>query len=358
MDEDGWRFNQITGPGVRFPQGEATQIYIQYEREYIANALAKAIAQATAYAGFPPAPTWIADEIVMVDRDLRWDFQTLSLRYGYLSAFGKRATTLIEADVPVTYTDADSDQVAETTTITVTTAHPADEIQVFFRVADGAAAAADLRWQIEPLTITQFGSTTTITGPKWLFVHPRAVWAKAYKSTDKTEKFAGNTGDTNSFVQAVDVYRVYADPTTAVELLLNPAQVGATNAVVPATGWIENATMGYFRLYTGEGQTTPQGMPLQARVSYRAGYPLVNGQMESALEAAIIKYANTRMPQMPTLSEAAQRMWSEAREEGEPIAYDAWHPPPFGLSNGGLELWAVVEAIQLKTKGKLSTTRS
>lgn len=358
MFVDIWRFNQLDGQGVRLPQiGQAHPVYIQYERDYIANALAQAIDKATEYLGFPPAPMWIEDEIVTVDCDLRWNAQTLSTRWGHIQQFGKRAISLIDDDVTVTYTDANDDGLDETATITVTTSHPADEIEVFFRVADGAESAGSAYWRIEPLTVTKSGSTATITGHRALFAHPLNAWMGEYNTTVPIAKASGDTADADKFVTQVDVYRVYADATEAVQLLLNPAVVGATNAVVNATAHVQDSFMGHFTAYTADGQTAPGMQPVTLRVSYKAGLPLVNGQMVRALEIPLIKYANTLMAQQPTLEGAALTMWAEARKERDPTAYEAWYPPPFGLTNAGTELWAAVQARQNHLKGKLALGR-
>lgn len=353
MHVDPWHFNQIRGTGERLPQmGKTHPVYLQYERDYIATALAQAIATATEYLGFPPAPDWIEEEVVTINSDLPWDGQTLATRYGHVREFGRRAATLIQANVSVTYSDADDDQVDETATITVTSSHPASEIEVFFRVADGAAGAASEYWRIEPLTVSKDGSTVTITGHRSLFVKPR-VWAGEYNTTVPIEKDAGSTLDADAFVQQVDVYRVYADATSAVELLLDPASVGAANAVVNATASISNRVMGHFRLYSEAGQTAPMAQPHTVRVSYRAGLPLVNGQMARALEAALVKYANVLMPQQPTLDDGYPLlMWAESRKERDVLAAEAWNPPPFGLTNAGRDLAAVIAAQQLHLKGK------
>ena len=163
MHEVQWRFNQISGDGVRQVPNCQNHVYIQYERDYIAQALLDAAMQASNYLGYPPAPMWIEDEIVVIDRDLPWNGQTLSTHYGHVQAFGKRAASLIEADVDVTYSKAsDASPVVDTATLATISgveAIPADEIQVFFRVADGAAAAGSDLWQIEGLTVQKSGDT-------------------------------------------------------------------------------------------------------------------------------------------------------------------------------------------------------
>jgi len=359
MHEDAWRFNQILGAGVRSVPNCSNQPYLQYERDYIARALATAVRQAQDYLGYAPAPTWQVEEIVTVDSDLAWNGQTLDTHYGRLLAFGKRASALIDDDVNVSYTDANDDGVDDTATLTVTTTHPADEIKVFFRVTDGASSAGHEYWEIEPLTVSKVGNTATITGPRWLFVHPKNVWTKEYTGDAQAEKFAGSTGETDHFVTTVDVYRVYNDPTNAVQLLLNPAVVGEDNAVINATAVITNAQHGQFRLYTADGQDAPGMQPHSVRVSYLAGEPLVDGRMETELETHIVRYANILCAQQPPCCDRGQSMWTEDRDfPPQQSAQDSWYAPPFGIRNGGLRLWSVIQPRRLELKAKAVSRRT
>ena len=356
MHETGWRFNQLSGDGVRQVANCQNHVYIQYERDYIAQALLDAATQAREYLGYPPAPMWIEDETVILNGDYAWNSQTLQTRYGQVQAFGRRATTLITGAVSVSSSDADDDGLDETASVSVSgvTAIAAEEIQVFFRTADGAPSAASEVWQIEGLTVTKSGDTATLTGPKWLFAHPLNVWREEYTKTDNAanwRKFEGDAHDADSFVTAVDVYRVYADPMSAALLQLTPD--GSVTTPVAATADIIDSEYGFFTLRTGATQSAPGSNPRTVRVSYKAGLPLVNGRMDAQLETAIARYANTLMPQMPELCDRGAAMWKEdSSQSPNAAAYDAWHPPAFGISRAGMKLLEVVSARQNALKGR------
>lgn len=362
MHEVQWRFNQISGAGVRQIAQCQNVVYIQYERDYIAQALLDAAVQAARYLGYPPAPVWIEDETVTIDSDYAWNGQTLSTRFGQVQAFGRRAVSLIDPNVAITYSASDGGGVLDTATLATVsgvTDVPEEEIQVFFRTADGAIAAGSEYWQIEGLRVTKSGDTAVITGPRWLFVHPTTVWAKEYKSTTDLEnwtKFDGDVATTAHFVTQVDVYRVYADGTSAAQLLLNP-KVAATTPV-NVTADIAHSEQGYFTLHTGTGQSDPDVQPRQVSVSYKAGLPLTpNGRMDAQLERAIVGYANTLMPQKPGLCERASAMWDEdLKTSPNALAYDAWHPPALGLSTAGMKLKAIIDARQNRLKGRSTRT--
>ena len=349
MHEDIWRFNQITGQGVTKVAGCSSKAYLQYERDMIARELHGAFTLSREYLGFPPAPQYIVDEIVPVKCDFHWKQQTYELKYGETRAFGKRATALIQANVSVAYSDTDDDQVDDLATVTVTTSHPADEIQVFFRVTDGASSAAHESWRIEPLVVTKNGTTATITGHRANFVSP-ALWSDEY-SDDHMTANAGDVESHEHFVTAVDVYRVYTDATSAVTLLLSPDE--ADSYEVAATAYSTDAHMGYFRLYTADSQTAPAATPHAVRVSYLAGLPLANGYMDNELEPLICRYANTRMNQVPPVCDVGQRMYNEDRAVPESTTqFQTWYPPPFGITNAGQRLWSVIQARRSVLKGR------
>lgn len=356
LHEDVWRFNQVLGEGARQSPSSQNQPYIQFEREYIARALADAAVKAAEYLGYWPAPQWVQAETVTLDSDLRWNGQTLQTRFGHLIGFGKRATSLITAAVAVAYSDTDDDGVDDTATITVSgvNAVAADEITVFFRPADGAPSAADERWAIEPLTVSKSGDNATISGHRALFAHPKKVWAKEYTSDYATQKHAGNTGSADDFVTHVDVYRVVADSTAAVELLTHDS----ASPVTPASATVTHPEQGHFRLYSGPAQSLPTGRPYAVRVWYRAGYALSNGRMDDELALALTRYANTIMPQQPNMTERALAMWHEDRKVDNLSERDTWSPPPFGITAGGLYCWSVIAARRNELKGKPTKRRA
>jgi len=351
MHEDVWRFNQILGQGVRAAAGCSNTPYLQYQRDNIARALGQAVYLTAEYLGYWPMPVYIANEEITISSSLQWDRQTLATRYGHLQSFGRRATTVIQAGSSVTFSDEDGDMIEETATISVTTTVDVSEIQVFFRTTDsGATGAADERWRVEPLTISASGGTVTITGHRSQFVHPKEVWRTEY--IDR-QPHAGDTGDGDDFVTAVDVYRVYTVSTDAVQLLLNPADVGAGNTPISATAVITNAELGTFTLYTDTGQTLPAGVPYAVRVDYLSGLALTDGRMDSEFEPAICRFANTYLQELPPCCDTGMAMVNDDRATPENLtARDTWSPSPFGISKAGLRLAALVRARQLATKAR------
>lgn len=351
MNESVWRFNQVTGPGVHTPAGSLAQSYIQYERDYIADSLQTAVAQVSEALGYPPAPTWVEDEHIMLDPDRHWSAQGLLTRFGRVIEFGRRATTLISAGAAVAYSDSNGDQVDDLATVTVTTSVDASEVRVFFRVADGAESAGNEFWEIDGLTRSSAGGVVTLTGHRALFAHPLNVWATEYTSDSFNVKHTGDTGDSGAFVFAVDVYRVYSDATDAVQLIGSYTDQAIT--LTDATANLIDKEYGVFNVYTGASQTLPEGYPDALKISYKAGLPLVNGRMEPRLETAIIRYANTIQAQQPALGDRVQAMWANDRALSDLLTRaDANTPQPFGITNAGYHLSQVVRSMRLPLKAR------
>lgn len=350
MHEDRWRFNQINGAGVQQSTCTTNAIYIQFERDYIAGAINRSVYLAAEYLGFLPVPTYIEDEIVQLDLSAAWDEQDLQLKYGYLSTIGRQLTLEIEAGAEVVYSDTNSDSVEDLASITVQAAStPIDEIRVFFRQADGAESEAHPNWEIDQLTRKDNGNgTVTLIGHKSLFAHPTNVWAKEYTTTGTKNKHSGDTADDGAFVAEVDVYRIYSDSDQKVTLVQEDGQE------VEVCGKPKDSKYASFALAKlSDSDPTPE-YPLYARVSYVAGYPLVRGLMDRMLETALIRYANVEMPQDVKFCDRTAAMWENDRKFSETIsqAEVEENPPPFGVTNAGLELARVVEPIALKFKGR------
>lgn len=360
MEANSYLFNQITGQGVPMPQdcGQRS-LYIQRDRDMIADALHDAVTNAAASLNFYPRPTYCSERITL-GKGVPLERQTLMTRWKHLAAFGRRATSLIEAGAAVTYSDANGDGVLDTATITLVLATDvsADEIQVFFRTADGAPNAADDLWQIEPLRVVKSGLNVTITGSRALFADP-GVWAIEYDPPSFVEKYHGDVGNAAYFVTAVDVYRVYTDSTNALvfnaDPLLDCSVTGLdSNVTFTAVGRIVDAEIGSFMARRSDG--CPPYLPVETiDVQYLAGLPLVNGLMDRRLEKALIRYSNTLMGQQPeSFCQRQLNMWQWDTKVLDPNALPAYLASnPLGLAQGAVETWRVVSKMALPGGGKL-----
>lgn len=358
--EDIWHFNQAAGAGA--PLGECA-VYIQDDREQIAEALNEAFQLFTSYLGYYPRPVW-TEETIRLGAGQPWQLQRLKVKHGYLIEFGQRATSLIQAGAAITYSDPDGDGINELATITVATTVDVDEIQVFFRTADGATSAGNEQYQIEPLQISASGGTVTITGHRALFVSPALIWNIPFTPTDpnfRTRNYA-DTASAAGFVTSVDIYRVYNDTTTTGQLISDPIWTDGSdlsgNVLTSADVRITDAIRGRFEVRTDCAAVLTCTGPIEAvRVYYRSGYELVNGQMDNQLLRGIIRLANANMyRRLCTFCPETAEIWEQDRTPAgaaeNPVA-TRYANNPFGLFKGQVASWLTVLARTLPSGGAM-----
>ena len=226
-------FNQVYVPDIAESR-TCDQPIFQYSwqsadrigREELANVIATAEAQLINYLGYYPMPAWIAREEVFLPRpwapelfnssgrDRRGFMNTLATRYKNVVDGGQRAVSLISAGVAIVYTDEDGDGYKETATITVaTTVTEIDEIALFYP----SLPAVDSN-QIKDLTsVIISGGVATIKCRR-----EQLVLNVFLESLDPT----GLNGLTDSnFLTTIDVYRLYNNPQSQVQLIWDATAV-------------------------------------------------------------------------------------------------------------------------------------
>lgn len=185
-------------------------------REELALAIYEAEQELADYMGFLPASDWTADERIELVatrpgswpaswRDINMDYISFKTDRGKLISGGRVVQTLIQAAVPVVYTDADTDTYKETATITVATSvTDTEEIAVYY------PGDSD-EWQVRPITVSIVAGVATITCRR-----EQLVIRDKLEALD-AQPVAGLT-DSN-FLTTVDVYRRYHDPSVQVQMV-------------------------------------------------------------------------------------------------------------------------------------------
>lgn len=355
--EDIWAFNQVDGTQVFV---DPCPQYLQVHRDQIARALSEAQAMLAQYVGYFIRPTYIVDEVVELQpvyrRGSDQHHQLLQLRWGFVKALGTRATTLLEADTFVTYSNVYAPSIDDTATVTLTLSEDValDEIEVFFRVADGAPSAANPQWRIQPIRIEKNGLDVVITGHRALFVKPNAIWQRPYEGVNQIEPRYADTQDSGDFVTAVDVYRIYPDATNAVQLMSTGTDCNCLDdAVTTATGYITNRRLGLFQVACNSCQRC-KGQTRRIKVSYIAGEPLdSHGNPEAAYLNALVRYANAEMPRNPcVVCDQTTNVWASDREPALNTTQTATRNP-FGMLKGHDVAYRFVRAYALGQGGAL-----
>lgn len=324
MEDPPWHFNQCAGKGAPVQTGndQAGIIYLQKEREYIARSLESAATRMAGDLNYWISPAWFT-ETIPLGRGWPLGNQIYQARYCKMIALGSRATTLIQAGVAVVYSDPNGVGVNDTATVTVVTGVANAEIKLYFQVADGAPTAGDYRYEIEPTIVTDALGTATIVAHRSLFVKP-TQWAREYVANDPNFN-SPNIVDTNTvagFVTAVDVYRVYTDISAPISLM-------SANGVVlhSYTGYIIDAELSAFRLgdLCADFCVGCGDYPMNLQVSYYAGSPLVNNNVDGELYESCVGYASgSMMSELSKMSYWTLDLWQK------------YHAPMVETMNGHL----------------------
>lgn len=365
----------------------------QIGREDLARAIAEAEDRITEALGYPPLPTYIADERRVLPRpaipevflvpgswsgttaDLRGQAPSLKLRYGYYLEGGLEAWSVIQAGAAVVYTDADGDGYKETATIAVPLPAGLTSAAEVALVYPGESADPT-PWEVRPLrNVTIAGGVITITAWRHQLPDP-GLW-EALSPT------AIDGDDDTQFLATVDVYRHATDSSRQAQFLwssdANACGCGSDTCATCAASAQEGCLLGKdYRL--GIVHLSPATwdatlaawqsaayavarQPDRCRLWYRAGYqdgrqkyPSI--QMDPSLERAIAHYALTLLDEplcgCPNLEVQVHRYCEDlALEESSPTGSRRYNlgrgtragllECPFGTQRGAWEAWQRIQ---------------
>lgn len=210
-DEGGW---------MQYAWQDASKV----SREDLAEAIAEAEAMIENYIGYYLLPTWTIDERRVTERpairelfsggvNIRNMAKSVKAYKAHAISGGQRAKSVISAGAAIVRSDANGDGYNELCTVTVASTVDIDEVRVYFPGESGAD-----EWEIRPVKVVASGANLVITFGIQLAVDPD-LW-EAFNAT-------GIDGDTAAnFVTTVDVYRVYNDPQSQLQLLWEPDALG------------------------------------------------------------------------------------------------------------------------------------
>lgn len=220
---------------VRLPNTQnslCNDIYFQHawqtsdhvSREDIALAISEAEQKIEAALGYHICPTWEVDEWHLTGRTYRKDLFNLNgadirglksaiqADWGWFISGGIRASSLIEADKTIVWSDEDGDGYTETGTVAIATSvTDVNEIHIYYPGHSG-----DQAWEIRPTQVSISGGTATITFRRELVV------VESKLEPFDIEGAEALYDEDSHFLSEVDVYRVYNDPQTQATLHWEP----------------------------------------------------------------------------------------------------------------------------------------
>jgi hypothetical protein len=241
------------------------------------------------------------------------------------------AESVIDDDAAVDYSTDPAIIGPFTTTITDTS-----EARVFY---------PDSERIITPSKMTYSGGVLTIYVPRCRMVNP-----------DNYDDVTADTGlektDLDNFTAAVDVRRVYNDPSTHAYLVRDHAcdtlcaAEGCATQTDTACMIIRNPIEGIVEVHpatysSGWTQQAQQYCYNHVRLNYQAGLRVVPRQ----LETVIVRLAHSLMPEEPCGCETTQRLWARDRKTGDILSREMLNNP-WGYSAGALfaHAWAMQNA--------------
>lgn len=365
-------------------------------RDEIRAAIATAEDRLKQYLGYAVAPRPAEQTLPFPGAGDAWGrWPSIPLNDGYIQSIGGEARALIQATVAVTYSDPDGDGISELATITVpTTVTDPDQILVFFNATDRSGASipatgvlgAAERYLIQPLKVSISGGTATIAGPSWVFVKP--ILTAGFNTSDLEATTASN------YAATVDIYRRYTDPNGTTTDTSQAALVWETT---PCAGWWccngtgdaawssgtnDPAALGYaiaragirdsrlgivsagpaaYDASAGTWGQVAYGLcraPDRITVRYRAGLPLIDGQMQPHMRVLVARLAIAEMERpIGACADSAGRVrhrWqydlaqsSGNNDEAYSAVSSADLDNPLGTRRGHVYAWREIRALRL-----------
>lgn len=202
-------------------------------REDVARAIREAEDKIEDELGYYILPDWTEDERKVTTRpakpelfstgsvNIRGMHKSIETAHGYLVSGGIRAQSEIELAVTATESDADGDGYDETITASVvTTVTDTNEVRAYL---PGRSGEDD--YEIRPIEVSIAAGTATLTMKRWQLVDPdlqEHLSAEVPANRIDAEQAA-------SYVTTIDVYRIFNDPQTQVNLLWERPPIGCNN---------------------------------------------------------------------------------------------------------------------------------
>lgn len=398
-----WHSRQLAGERVPV-SSQCNDIVYQYpwqaadvrSRSDIVVAIETAEARLREWLGYPVAPQYLTATITVPSyratglyrhgaAGVNGQWPTVTLPDGEVRAIGAESLTLI-GNAAVTAQDLDGDEVKESWTASIaTTVTDTAQIAAYFVAADrwDGSGVGD-QWRIRPITVSISGGTATITGRRWLLVRPVLYEGLAVTSTDLDATTDANFASTIAIYQrttgtadqATLIYDTWpgwwgggyccgsspgnssTDPAAIATATARMAISDSRRGIVRYGAATYDATTATWYADGGGTCWPPQRMT----ISYLAGVPLVNGQMDPKWATIVARLAAAELARPICACESANRelyRWQVdlARTGGNndeqfgAISAADLDNPLGGTRRGHIYAWRQIEHLRI-TRGR------
>lgn len=300
-------------------------------REEVAIAIDSAENDLEQFLGFPVAPKWFEDQLVP------YIGPRLTLPKAHYIMGGKRRTLRISAGASITYS-------GDVGTITVTTDVDINEIAIVYPGEDFAD------WRIRGISVVRSGGDVIITVKRCKLV-----------TKDLLENYIVGSliySENANFLDTIDVYRIYNDPATqlAIQSISRSCcstcggcyncdftiNTGCMRGFIAEEGIVDiSAATWEDDSFT---YTSVSGVPYQVRAHFKAGWPLVNGEMYTMWQLAVARLALTRLSTPLCNCPSVKRRvdwWTEDLGKGIHKIPSELKNSPWGYTRGALYAYSV-----------------
>jgi hypothetical protein len=327
IEYDECSFFGVQNPDIDWPT-ECRRIWVKRERDMVLKYLLEAQEELENVVGYPLNDRWFTTE----QRPYSFPLKT-------------KWKKVIEGGVVAVSDIAIFEAIDHSTDPAVvgpisTTVTDKDEIHVYHPCTS---------LEIHPSKVTLSGGSLTIEIPRCRLV-----------TEDAMDNEAGGLIYTNltNFLGAVDVKRVYNDPSTNATLIWPHActttstYCGCSCSEYTQTAciYVKNGELGFVDVvpasYSGGSWSctcaTCCGEPHHVLLNYRAGLTELGYQAEDA----ILRLAHAKMPAEPCSCDIMKRIWQRDRNVPEVLTRERLNCP-FGLSDGAWIAWKFSQALKI-----------
>lgn len=357
-------FNGVMGSGLISGRETSRPVLWQHNwqrhdalsREQIANAIQEAEDRIAKELGYKLQPTAERDElyrVVLVESTESFIEQSqqdnlVPLKWGQVRSGGVITETLVQANVPVTYSTADANGIQKDWTATLSTSlTDTSELAVYFSSTE-RLGPRDETWRIRPVNLALAGGTLTLTGQRWQLVRPEQ-WEVLNPGLIE----GISPTDSSSYATTVDVYRrQVVDSAAHVTFYWTDSTI--------QTGFLDVYGLFHVKLSPGTysaGAWTASDLsytnPAKLRkvvVNYVAGLPTdAHGNVQADLARHVARYSTGFLPENLGAVIPAERSLNYWREvltaDGQLRFYD-YDPTlldnPLGKWRGAIEAWQFI----------------
>lgn len=300
---------------------QCIDIVSQSQRDNLAKFLLQAEQKREEWLGYFLSPKWMVNE----EQDVGAG-NPFMLDKAYLIQVGYPTMTLIEAGITVDYGTppfTPSNEPTDPVVLTVTTAVSTNEIVVTY---------PDETVPINYTSISSSGGVVTMRIPRCRLVKP-----EYNDDWDSPPSYY----DTDVFLEAVDIYRSYADVALGAQVVWLAPGCGTADCttVCQSACAVIAGTMAYELSIVHIGTATYANnawtyarptycvRPLSVRFNY------VSGKQDMSNEIYTVRLAHTLMPRPPCSCDIVKQRWTEDREKVDRV----W--TTYGRYAGAIDAW-------------------